>query len=165
MDACGQSDVYRPAQGLWQDSSMSETDILAIIAIFLSAVSIIWQAVNWQRSGPVIKAWAETELLDDAIVINAYNSGRSAGTITNIEVFSVKPNGIHGSTRWLQLTDKRGKLPFLIEAGGHGSWWFDLRSPKSWDELDGDESSDQSPDYNVTVTVGHSKKIHLRTTG
>jgi hypothetical protein len=132
-----------------ENGVMSDANLLALVAIGLSAASLIWQAVTWVRSGAVIQVWmipGENEL-----TVIAYNSGRSAATITAVSATAWNPIVV-GS----DLIPGSDPIPFRITEGGHGSWRFEVVPPNgTWAQLTPSEIF-----FFAHVTVGRSKVVH-----
>jgi hypothetical protein len=104
---------------LLRQNVVMEANVLAIVAIVMSAASLAWQAASWLWSGAVIRAWFVTD--SDRLIVTAYNSGRVAATITAITVRTdLGPEVTIDST---PLADS-DPIPFRIAEGSHGSWQF-----------------------------------------
>ena len=128
---------------------MSGSNLLAVVAIALSAASLIWQAVTWVRSGAVIQVWVIPE--EDELTVIAYNSGRSAATITAVSATAWKPIEVESD-----LVPGSDPIPFHITQGGHGSWRFKVVPPNGgWGSLTPREIF-----FFANVTVGRSKVVN-----
>jgi hypothetical protein len=95
---------------------MPESNILAIIAIVISAMALGWQAVSWHRSGPMVTVVASS--CSGLLTVHAINSGRGPVTIMRLEVG--RPTGW-----WTVITCFRhgsDQLPFRLEPGASGVW-------------------------------------------
>ena len=130
---------------------MSETNILAIVAIVMSAASLVWQAVSWLRSGPVIRASFDGSD-DGTLTVRAYNSGREAATITSVTVIdnnSPIPIPVWSEHR-LEPLPGSDPIPFRLPAGGHAQWHYKPAGTKAfWKE----------GDFRVGVGVGFKKYV------
>jgi len=105
---------------------MSETNVLAIAAIAMSAVSLAWQASSWLLSGPVIRALIT--LSHDRVIVTVYNSGRAAATITAVSV-RIDQLGVEGGVKIASTPlPESDPVPFRIPEGGHASWQYEVSS-------------------------------------
>lgn len=152
-----------------QDVPMSESNILAIVAIVMSVASLAWQAATWLWSGAAVEAWIT--LSHDRVTVVAYNSGRTATTITRIHCWSNEYGDVRVDGTPLPESDL---LPYHIAGGGNGSWHYKLIRPSfeergGWDYGDYGGGLDRSrgpgfpgpdpPRYLATLTVGRDKKV------
>jgi hypothetical protein len=101
---------------------MSETNVLAIVAIVMSAVSLAWQATSWLLSGAVIRAWVKTD--GDRVTVTAYNSGRAAATITSVSASMDMPASFMQVDR--ARLPESDPIPYRIVEGGHAAWHFKI---------------------------------------
>jgi hypothetical protein len=99
---------------------MTETDILAIVAIVMSAASLGWQAVSWLRSGAVIQL--QLGCYNDTATVTVYNAGRAAATITGVSCWGHSPISSLISRNPSPESDP---IPFRVPAGGHAKWYFE----------------------------------------
>ncbi|MGI5211508.1 hypothetical protein [Plantactinospora sp. CA-290183] len=105
---------------------MSIPVLLSIIAIDMSAASLLWQVVSWKRSGPVVTVTAVQALVTVDMSgqwftsVTARNTGRSPITVTGWE-FRMPGGGSVVSTRTVRWSTP---LPYRLEAGAEGTWFM-----------------------------------------
>ncbi len=100
-----------------QNGSMSESSILATIAIVMSGISLSWQAVTWVRSGPVVTVAGDWD-----------SSGNPGFTVRNRGRAPVTVNewGLrHGQIR-IRLPEglvrESPPLPHRLDQGASATW-------------------------------------------
>jgi hypothetical protein len=134
---------------------MSETNILAIVAIVLSTASLAWQAASWLLSGPVIKVLITLD--SSGVTVTAYNSGRAPATITAVEVASGGQAPVFVGRTPEPESDP---IPFRLPEGGHASWRYSFPDGTTYR---GNRRRSGRSGFNASfvahVTVGLNKQV------
>ncbi|MGI5214962.1 hypothetical protein [Plantactinospora sp. CA-290183] len=98
--------------------------VLSIIAIVMSAASLLWQVVSWRRSGPVVTVTVAQSLAafptgaEWFTSVTARNTGRAPITVTGWGFQT--PDG--GSVVQLRPVAWASPVPYRLEPGSEGSW-------------------------------------------
>ncbi|MEU4237930.1 hypothetical protein [Actinoplanes sp. NPDC026619] len=101
---------------------MKVSEILSVVAIVMSTITLTWQIVSWRRTGAVVKVVAKQGFVPGLngtfVVIEASNSGRTAVTVTGYGLRSPDGNNLIQLDR-VQLS---AEIPHRLEAGAEASW-------------------------------------------
>ncbi|GAA2845478.1 hypothetical protein Acy02nite_46920 [Actinoplanes cyaneus] len=106
---------------------MKTAEVLSIIAIGMSTVSLGWQIVSWRRSGALIRATVNQALVGHEGIwctnVTARNLGRMAVSVTNwgYQLPGRKAGNIF-MTRPLPISPT---LPHRLEAGAEVSFYME----------------------------------------
>lgn len=104
-------------------------DLLAIIGAVTGIGALVWQIFTWRRLGHRVKVTSSNALMihsdgvsrnDDQVCVTAFNKGTSAVTITTWGI-GVGGNQSAHASRLHDLTDR---LPFRLEPGAEGNFYF-----------------------------------------
>lgn len=106
---------------------MKTAEMLSIIAIVMSTVSLGWQIISWRRTGALVRVTVHQALtVDDGVWctnVTARNSGRTAVSVTNwgYQLPGRKAGNIF-ATRPLPISPA---LPHRLEAGAEASFYME----------------------------------------
>lgn len=106
----------------------SVTPTIALIALALSVLSLIWQAWSWRHNGPVVKVNVANAITDAVtgepehyVAVEAVNTGRAATTITGWG-FAMPDGANVYSTRALRISES---LPCRLEPHSKATFYLE----------------------------------------
>jgi hypothetical protein len=140
---------------------MAGANVLSVVAIIISAISLGWQALSWWWDGARIAGWLgieDTSSLGNAVVVvHAINTGRSAATITDMRS-PITRKGAAGSSNAIRRLAESDPMPCRIEAGGHATWRYPIVTGLTSSEAMGFPYAD----LRVVVTVNNRRQVALK---
>ncbi|GAB3081232.1 hypothetical protein [Micromonospora schwarzwaldensis] len=107
---------------------MKTPEILSVIAIVMSSITLTWQIISWRRTGAVVKVTAKLGFVPgldgNFVVIEASNSGRTAVTVTG---YGLKcPDG--GNLIQFDRVPLSAEIPHRLEPGAEASWLMPIEN-------------------------------------
>lgn len=109
---------------------MTTPEILSIVAIVMSSITLSWQVVSWRRTGAVVKVTARVAFVVgnpvSLVSVKARNSGRTAVTVTGWGFRFPAGDGIVQA----QPLPISAEIPHRLEPGAEASWFMELDAIK-----------------------------------
>ena len=110
---------------------MKVSEILSVVAIVMSSITLTWQIVSWRRTGAVVKVTAKLGFVPGLdgmfVVIEASNSGRTAVTVTG---YGLRHPNNHDLIQ-LDRVPLSAELPHRLEPGAEASWLMPMENVKA----------------------------------